>query len=107
MQAAAMLLAVGLLLLILVGGAALVWLCFASQRHGTDFKGELRTRMFVYRDPISAGCADHRPRGQASRVERRSDTAHQNGIGGQALTGAAWGGSGSNRPEAKGSDPLA
>lgn len=81
MQAAATLFAVGLLLLILVGCAALVWLCFASQRQGTDFKGELSTRMFVYRIQSRPGARDHRPEDKESRVERRSDTAHQNGIG--------------------------
>lgn len=57
MQAATTLVVVGI---VLVGGAALVWLARRAQSLGTVFRGELRTRLFTWKIESEPGPGDAR-----------------------------------------------
>ena len=60
MQAATTWVVVGIVLIALVGGAALVWLARRAQSLGTVFRGELRTRLFTWKIESEPGPGDAR-----------------------------------------------
>jgi hypothetical protein len=72
MFAGAAVVAIGILLLVFIGCAAHVWLAQRAQVNGTEFRGEIRSRLFTYvtesRPSRGELCRTKNPRWAAGRL---------------------------------------
>jgi hypothetical protein len=82
MFAGAAVVAIGILLLVLIGCAAHVWLARRAQVNGTEFRGEVRSRLFTYitesrPSPRGALPDEESPLGSRTATAQRSRAADQ------------------------------
>ena len=77
MQADATLVALGVLLLVLVGCAALVWLGLMAQTRGTEFRGEIRSRMFTFTIESRPGSRGTQPEDPSPLGSRTATAQHR------------------------------